>query len=52
VKGFTQVERIDYNEIISPLVNHCSIMILMFIVNWYSLALEQLDMRITFYMEI
>jgi len=47
-KGFTQVEGVDYNEIFSPLVNHCSIRILMSIVNQYNLVLEQLDMKTNF----
>jgi len=38
-KGFTQVEGIDYNEIFSPVVKHCSIRVLIAIVNMYDLEL-------------
>ncbi|CAJ2646442.1 unnamed protein product [Trifolium pratense] len=47
-KGFTQVERIDYNEIFSPVVKHCSIRVLMAIVNMYDLELEQMDVKTAF----
>ena len=47
-KGFTQVERIDYNEIFSPVVKHCSIRIILGLVNQYDLELEQLDVKTTF----
>jgi len=52
VKGFTQVEGVDYSNIISRVVNHCSIRILIFIANQYNVVLEQLDMKTTFFMEI
>jgi hypothetical protein len=47
-KGFTQVEGIDYNEIFSPVVKHCSIRILMAIVNQFNLELEQMDVNTAF----
>ncbi|KAK2414224.1 cysteine-rich RECEPTOR kinase [Trifolium repens] len=47
-KGFTQVEGIDYNEIFSPVVKHCSIRVLMAIVNQYDLELEQMDVKTAF----
>ncbi|CAJ2640159.1 unnamed protein product [Trifolium pratense] len=47
-KGFTQVEGIDYNEIFSPVVKHCSIRVLMAIVNMYDLELEQMDVKTAF----
>jgi hypothetical protein len=47
-KGFTQVEGIDYNEIFSPFVKHCSIRILMAIVNQFNLELEQMDVKTAF----
>ncbi|CAJ2678716.1 unnamed protein product [Trifolium pratense] len=47
-KGFTQVEGIDYNEIFSPVVKHCSIRVLMTIVNMYDLELEQMDVKTAF----
>lgn len=49
VKGYTQVEGVDYNEISLPVVKHCFIRILMSIVFWYNLVLEeQLDRKTTF----
>jgi len=47
-KGFTQVEGIDYNEIFSPVVKHCTIRILMAIVNQFNLELEQMDVKTAF----
>ena len=47
-KGFTQVEGIDYNEIFSPVVKHCSVRILMAIVNQFNLELEQMDVKTAF----
>ena len=47
-KGFTQVEGIDYNEIFSPVIKHCSIRVLMAIVNMYDLELEQMDVKTAF----
>ncbi|KAK2437580.1 secreted RxLR effector protein [Trifolium repens] len=47
-KGFTQVEGIDYNEIFSLVVKHCSIRVLMAIVNQYDLELEQMDVKTAF----
>jgi len=37
------MEGIDYNEIFSPVVKHCSIRILMTIVNMYDFELERMD---------
>ena len=42
------MEGIDYNEIFSPVVKHCSIRILMAIVNQFNLELEQMDVKTTF----
>jgi len=39
---------IDYNEIFSPVVKHCSIRVLMVIVNMYDLELEQMDVKTAF----
>lgn len=47
-KGFTQIEGIDYNEIFSLVVKHCSIRILMAIVNQFDLELEQMDVKTAF----
>ena len=47
-KGFTQVEGIDYNEIFSTVVKHCSIRIFMAIVNQFNLELEQMDVKTAF----
>jgi len=42
------VEGIDYSEIFSPVVKHCSIRVLMAIVNVYNLELEQMDVKTAF----
>jgi len=40
VEGFTQVERVNYNEILSVVVKNCSIRILVSIVNQHNQVLE------------
>ena len=45
------MEVVDNNEIFSPVVKHCSIRILMSIVNQYSMVLEKLNIKITFFIE-
>ena len=47
-RGFTQVEGVDYNEIFSLVVKHCSIRILLAIVNQFDLELEQIDVKTAF----
>lgn len=47
-KGFTQVEGVDFHEIFSPVVKHCSIRILLSIVTQFDLNLEQLDVKTAF----
>lgn len=47
-KGFTQVEGVDFNEIYSPVVKHYSIRILLAIVAFHDLELEQLDVKTAF----
>ena len=46
-KGFTQVKGVDYNVIFAHMVKHCSVRILMSIVNQFNLHLEQLDVKTT-----
>ncbi|KAJ4718466.1 Retrovirus-related Pol polyprotein from transposon TNT 1-94 [Melia azedarach] len=47
-RGFTQKERVDYNEIFSPVVRHTSIKVLPAIVAHQDLELEQLDVKTAF----
>ena len=47
-KGYAQRERIDYNEVFSPLVKHSSIHILLALVAQYELDLDQLDVKTVF----
>ena len=47
-KKFTQRERIDYNEIFSPVVKYTSIRILLSMVAYKGLKLEQMDVKIAF----
>lgn len=46
--GYTQKERIDYNEVFSPIVKHSSIQILLAIVAQFDLKLVQLDVKTAF----
>ena len=52
VKGYTQQEGIDYNEVFSPVVKHSSIQILLVLVAQYELKFDQLDVRLSFFMAI
>lgn len=47
-KGFSQKEGIDYNEIFSPVVKHCSIRILLALVAKFNLELHQMDVTTAF----
>lgn len=47
-KGFTQVKRIDFNEIYSPMVKHYSIRLILASVVHLDLELEQLDVKTIF----
>jgi len=47
-QDFTEAEGIDYDEIFSPVVKHCSIRILMAIVNQFNLKLKQMDVKTSF----
>lgn len=48
VKGFTQREGIDFNEVFSPVVKYIFIRVLLAIVVLLDLELEQLDVKKTF----
>ena len=48
VKGFSQKEGIDFNEIFSPVVRHTSIRVLLAFVALFNLELEQLDVKTAF----
>ncbi|KAK0588036.1 hypothetical protein LWI29_033216 [Acer saccharum] len=47
-KGFTQKEGIDYNEIFSPVMKYKTIRIILALVSFYNLELEQLDVKTAF----
>lgn len=47
-RGYTQEERIDYNEVFSPVVKHSSIQILLAIVAQFDLKLVHLDVKTAF----
>ena len=47
-KGFSQRKGIDFNEIFSRVVKHCSIRLLLALVARHDLELEQLDVKIVF----
>ncbi|GJY10068.1 RNA-directed DNA polymerase [Tanacetum coccineum] len=46
--GYIQKERIDYNEIFSPVVRHTSILVLLSLVAHHALELEQLYVKTVF----
>ena len=46
-KGYTQKERIDYNEVFFAIVKHSSIRILLALVAQFDLELVQLDVKTT-----
>ncbi|GJX90710.1 retrovirus-related pol polyprotein from transposon TNT 1-94 [Tanacetum coccineum] len=48
VKGFQQIHRVDYNEIFSPVVKMTTIRLVLSIVAFEHLHLEQLDVKTTF----
>jgi hypothetical protein len=48
VKGFEQMEGIDFNEVFYPVVHHSSIPAMLAIVALFDLELEQLDVKIVF----
>ncbi|OAE25191.1 hypothetical protein AXG93_925s1020 [Marchantia polymorpha subsp. ruderalis] len=48
-KGFTQRERVKFNEIYSPVVKHTSIRVLLALVNQHDLKLEQMDVTTAFF---
>jgi len=48
VKGFTQRESIDYNEIFSPVVKFKTIRLMLIVVVHFDLELEQLDIKTAF----
>lgn len=47
-REFTQRERVDCNEVFSPVVKHSSIRMILALVAQNNLELEQLDVRTTF----
>jgi hypothetical protein len=48
VKGFSQIQGIDYNDVFSPVVKHSSIRALLGIVAMHDLELEQIDVKTAF----
>lgn len=47
-KGFVQRDGVDFNEVFSPVVKHSSIRILLSIVAYNDLELDQMDVKIAF----
>ena len=47
-KGFAQIEGIDYNEVLAPVVKHISIRILLSVVVNFDMELDQMDMKTAF----
>ena len=47
-KGYSQLECVDFNEVFSPVVKHTSIHVLLAMVAWFDLELEQLDVKTVF----
>lgn len=47
-REFTQKKGIDFNEVFSPVVKHCSIRILMVVVTQFDMELQQLNVKTAF----
>ena len=47
-KGYSQIEGVDFNEVFSQVVKYTSICVLLAMVVWFDLELEQLDMKTAF----
>ncbi|KAH9684612.1 DNA (cytosine-5)-methyltransferase 1B [Citrus sinensis] len=47
-KGFTQRERVDFNEVFSPVVKYSSIRLLLGLSTYHDLDLEQMDVKTAF----
>ena len=47
-KGYSQTVGVDFNGVFSPVVKQISIRVLLAIVAWFALQLEQLDVKTTF----
>jgi hypothetical protein len=48
VKGYSQVEGVDFDEIFSPVAKLTSIRVLMFLVVAFDMEIEQMDVKTTF----
>ena len=48
-QGFSQKEGIDYDEIFSPMANHASIWVLVYLVAHLDIKLRQLGVKMTFF---
>ncbi|KAG8479084.1 hypothetical protein CXB51_029923 [Gossypium anomalum] len=46
--GYSQIPGVDFTDVFSPVVKHCSIQVLLGIVAIHDLELEQLDVKIAF----
>lgn len=51
VNRFSHIGGIDYNEVFAPVVKHDSLRILLSAVVNFDMDLEEMDVRIAFYME-
>lgn len=51
-RDFTQKERIDLNDVLSPIVKHKSIRILLAMVGNFDIKLQHMDVKLFFYMVI
>jgi len=47
-KGYSQTKGVDFNEVFSPVMKHTSICVLLAMVAWFDLELEQLDVKLAF----
>ena len=47
-RGFTQIPRIDFNEIYAPIVSHTAIRLLIILAIQYKLLIHQMDVKSAF----